>query len=52
MPMDLLNVNLDQGKKESIALALSKNAFLLMDEERGRDYARQKKLLLKYHAPG
>ena len=27
-----------------IALALSKNALLLMDEERGRDYARQKNL--------
>lgn len=47
MPMDLLKVNLDQGEKESIGLALSKNAFLLMDEERGRDYARQKKLQVR-----
>jgi predicted nucleic acid-binding protein len=37
MPMDLLTANLDRGEKESIALALSKNALLLMDEERGRD---------------
>jgi len=27
-----------------IASALSKNALLLMDEERGRDYVRQKNL--------
>ena len=47
MPMDLLNVNLDQGEKESIALALSKKALLLIDEERGRDYARQKNLQVR-----
>ena len=42
--MDLQTANLDRGEKESIALALSKNALLLMDEDRGRDYARQKNL--------
>ena len=47
MPMDLLTANLDRGEKESIALALSKNALLLMDEERGRDYARQKNLQVR-----
>jgi len=39
--------NLDRGEKESIALALSKNALLLMDEERGREFAREKKLLVR-----
>ena len=34
IPADLQNFNLDRGEKESIALALSKNALLLMDEER------------------
>ena len=39
--------NLDRGEKESIALALSKNALLLLDEERGREFAREKKLLVR-----
>ena len=47
MPMDLKAANLDRGEKESIALALSKNALLLMDEERGRNYARQKNLQVR-----
>jgi len=42
--IDLQTANLDRGEKESIALALSKNALLLMDEERGRNFARQKNL--------
>lgn len=44
---DLQIANLDRGEKESIALALSKNALLLMDEERGREFAREKKLLVR-----
>ena len=44
---DLKAANLDRGRKESIALALSKNALLLMDEERGRNYARQKNLQVR-----
>ena len=47
MPMDLQAANLDRGEKESIAIALSKNALLLMDEERGRNYARQKNLQVR-----
>lgn len=42
--MDLQLVPLDQGEKEAIALAISKNALLLMDEERGRDIARRNNL--------
>jgi len=47
MPMDLQSANLDRGEKESIALALSKNALLLMDEEIGRNFARQKNLSVR-----
>ena len=47
IPVDLQNLNLDRGEKESIALALSKKAMLLMDEERGRDFARQKNLSVR-----
>lgn len=47
IPSDLQTANLDRGEKESIALALSKNALLLMDEERGRDFARQKNLSVR-----
>jgi predicted nucleic acid-binding protein len=46
-PADLQDLNLDRGEKESIALALSKNALLLMDEERGRDFARQNNLSVR-----
>ncbi|MEA3359781.1 MAG: hypothetical protein U9R17_10330 [Thermodesulfobacteriota bacterium] len=45
--VDLRNLNLDRGEKESIALALSKNALLLMDNERGRDFARQNNLSVR-----
>ena len=45
--MDLKTANLDRGEKESIALAISKNAMLLMDEERGRDFARQNNLSVR-----
>jgi predicted nucleic acid-binding protein len=39
--------HLDLGEKESIALALSLRGSLLMDEERGRRYARQSGLLVR-----
>lgn len=41
IPASLSSANLDQGEKEAIALALSQNAMLLMDEEHGRLIARQ-----------
>ena len=47
IPVDVQNLNLDRGEKKSIALALSKNALLLMDEERGRDFARQNNLSVR-----
>ena len=47
IPLDLQDSNLDQGEKESIVLALSKNALLLMDEEQGRAFGRQKKLSIR-----
>lgn len=47
IPVDLQEARLDRGEKEAIALALSKNALLLMDEERGRDFARQKNLSIR-----
>ncbi len=33
LPDSVANPNLDQGEKEAIALAIIKNALLLMDEE-------------------
>ena len=47
IPVDLETANLDRGEKEAISLALSKNALLLMDEERGRSFAREKNLLVR-----
>ncbi|MDM8522942.1 hypothetical protein QUF80_06170 [Desulfococcaceae bacterium HSG8] len=41
IPAHLSSANLDLGEKEAIALALSHNAMLLMDEERGRHVARK-----------
>lgn len=41
VPAHLLSANLDSGEKEAIALAISRNALLLMDEEQGRCVARQ-----------
>ena len=45
--VDLQTANLDRGEKEAISLALSKNALLLMDEERGRYFAREKNILVR-----
>jgi len=47
IPVDLRAAKLDRGEKEAISLALSKNALLLMDEERGREFARQKNLSIR-----
>jgi len=44
IPLDLQDETLDSGEKEAIALAISKNALLLMDEERGRNFARSKNI--------
>jgi predicted nucleic acid-binding protein len=41
IPPSLSSEKLDQGEKEAIALALAEKALLLMDEERGREVARQ-----------
>ncbi len=40
IPLDIDELKLDSGEKESIALALQWSALLLMDEERGRIEAR------------
>ncbi len=44
IPAHLSSANLDLGEKEAIALAISHNAMLLMDEERGRHVARENDL--------
>jgi uncharacterized protein len=41
---DIETAKLDRGEKEAIALALSRAALLLIDEERGRDVARQQRI--------
>ena len=41
IPATIHSATLDQGEKEAIALALSQNVMLLIDEERGREIARQ-----------
>jgi predicted nucleic acid-binding protein len=41
IPGELASVHLDRGEQESIALALALDSVLLIDEERGREVARQ-----------
>jgi predicted nucleic acid-binding protein len=41
MPNDVASLRLDRGELESITLALTLDALLLIDEERGREAARQ-----------
>lgn len=41
IPDDIASSHLDQGEQESIALALAVDGLLLIDEERGREAARQ-----------
>ncbi len=40
VPDDLVSLHLDQGERESIALAIAQEGLLLIDEERGRAAAR------------
>ncbi len=47
IPQSILSTHLDQGEKQAIAWALSKNALLLMDEEAGRVVARKYGLKVK-----
>jgi predicted nucleic acid-binding protein len=47
IPENLEALHLDQGERESIFLAITKNALLLMDEERGRAVARERRLIVK-----
>ncbi len=47
MPDELACLSLDRGERESLALALSMNALLLMDEERGREEARRRKVKVR-----
>lgn len=47
IPQEITSANLDKGEKEAIALALAKNASLLMDEELGRAIARERRLKVK-----
>ena len=47
IPPDLQASALDRGEQEAIALALACNGLLLMDEERGRQEARQRGLIVR-----
>ena len=47
VPSDVAALPLDRGEQESLALALSQNALLLMDEGRGRVAARQHGLTVR-----
>jgi predicted nucleic acid-binding protein len=42
VPDDLASLHLDRGERESIALALALQGLLLIDEEQGRQEARQR----------
>ncbi|MCP4403667.1 MAG: hypothetical protein GY801_40975 [bacterium] len=47
IPLYVSSAKLDLGEQEAIALAISHSALLLMDEERGREIARQHGLTVK-----
>ncbi len=47
IPNKVANLNLDVGEKEAIALAISRKALLLIDEERGREIVRKENLTVK-----
>ena len=47
IPATIHSATLDRGEKEAIALALSQSAILLIDEERGREIARQQGLTVR-----
>lgn len=46
-PPEIATLHLDRGERESLALALSMQAMLLMDEERGRAAARRYSLKVR-----
>ncbi|MCI5218329.1 MAG: DUF3368 domain-containing protein [Candidatus Electrothrix sp. LOE2] len=47
IPKSISSAHLDKGETEALALALSNNALLLMDEELGRAVAREHNLRVK-----
>ena len=47
MPDDLASLRLDRGERESIALALALDGLLLIDEERGREEARRRGVIIR-----
>ena len=47
VPQIIASTNLDKGEKEAIAWALSKNTLLLMDEELGREVAREQGVIVR-----
>lgn len=47
VPTDVAALPLDRGEQQSLALALSQKALLLIDEERGRIAARQRGLTVR-----
>jgi len=47
IPADLASLPLDQGEREAIALALALGGLLLIDEEAGREAARQRGLTVR-----
>lgn len=44
---ELASLHLDQGERESLALALDMDALLLIDEEHGREVARQRNVRIR-----
>jgi predicted nucleic acid-binding protein len=47
IPDSLASVHIDRGERDSIALALTLNGLLLIDEEQGRKVARQQGLTVR-----
>lgn len=47
IPLDLLETTLDRGERDAIALALTLKSLLLIDEECGREEARQRGLKVR-----
>lgn len=47
IPAELTSLHLDRGEKESLALALDRDALFLIDEEHGREAARQRDIKVR-----
>ncbi|HOT93223.1 MAG TPA: DUF3368 domain-containing protein [Anaerolineae bacterium] len=47
VPDELASLHLDQGERESLALALAEDALFLIDEERGREEARRRNITVR-----